>query len=462
MLLLAETGIRVTSDEALDVLAKGGSTVDAKSGIVKIPPDIVRRAIKSAPKQIRLCSRDSNHDVKLFDRDRPALATDGIGVKVLDWRTGERHRSNSKDLFRLALISDYLKEIDIFWPMVVAGDVPESEHTVKEFAISVLGTAKHIQHEANGRGEARAEIEIARTVTGGREELMRRPIFSAVQCPVSPLMLEKGSAEGAIEFSRAGVPVVGMSITQMGATAPSTLAATLAVANAEVLSSLVLSQASAECSPFIYGISSAPVDIRGGGGFLAGSPELALISAAGAQMARQYNLPSLVAGMITDARYQSQQTSYEKLQSGLLSALAGATIVSGVGGLDTDNVISMEQLVIDADIWSDITTLIGGIEINRKKMHLDKVAEMGHVANYVDDIDTMKMFNKEVWLPRLPIRQSYQAWKASGGKTLEKIANEVVREALERHRPTAIDKEVERDIMVIYKKYQKELRGERL
>ena len=462
MRVLSETGLKVASDEALDLLAKIGAKIDTKSNIARIPAQVVEGAIGTAPKRMTLHSRDGKRDVKLYDRERPALTTDGIGVKLLDRENKTHRRSTSRDLFRLALISDYLREVDIFWPMVVAGDVPESEHTVKEFAISILGTSKHIQHEANGKLEARSEIAIAQTIAGGKEELRKRPLFSAVQCPVSPLKLEKGSVEAAIEFSRAGVPVAGMSMTQMGATAPATISATLVLANAEILGSLVLSQAASEGSPFIFAISSAPVDIRSNGGFLAGSPELALISAAEAQIARSYGLPSLVAGMTTDARYQSQQASFEKLQTGLLPALAGATIISGIGGFDTDNVISMEQMIIDSDIWSSILRMIGGIEVNQKNIHLETIEKNGSDANYSDDIDTLKTFNKEVWSPRLPIRQSHPSWKASGGKTIEDMAGEIVKTVLENHRAPALDRDIERDIMVAYKKYQKELQGERL
>lgn len=459
--ILSETGLRVASDEVIYLLGEAGAKVDTNTGTVRIPEEIVEGAIESAPKRVTLCSRDHKRDVDLFDRERPALTTDGVGVKILDWKTNALRRSTSRDLFRLALLSDYLNEVDIFWPMVFAGDVPESEHTVKEFAISVLGTSKHIQHEANGKLEARTEIEIARTLAGGKEELKRRPLFSAAQCPVSPLMLEKGSAEAVVEFAGEGVPVAGMSMAQMGLTAPATMAATLALANAEILGMLVLSQTAMSGAPFIYAISSAPVDIRSNGGFLAGSPELALISAAAAQMANSYGLPSLVTGVTTDARYQSQQTSFEKLQTGILPALAGATIVSGIGGLDTDSVISPEQMMIDADMWTGILKILSGVEIDRKKIQLETIKRMGANADYADDMDTLKVFSKEVWSPRLPFRQSYSSWKAMGSKTIEEMAGEAVKEVLETHKPPALDREVERDIMVVYKRYQKELQAER-
>ena len=208
--ILSEIGLKVISERATERLCRAGANVNRDTGYVRFPREMIEGAISSAQKRVTLFSRDTKHDCRLYDRETPALATDGASFQILDYGANEFRRSTSKDLFRLAVMSDFLREIELFWPMVIAGDVPESEHTLKEFAISLLGTGKHIQHEASGEREARTEIAIASAVVGGGEELRRRPIFSAVQCPVSPMTLERGSVEAAIEFSRAGIPVVGM------------------------------------------------------------------------------------------------------------------------------------------------------------------------------------------------------------------------------------------------------------
>jgi trimethylamine--corrinoid protein Co-methyltransferase len=457
MRILSEMGLNVTCERAVDLLRRAGANVDKDTGHVRFPREMIEGAIGSAQKRVTLFSRDTKHDCRLYDREAPALATDGASFQILDYGADEFRRSTSKDLFRLAVMADFLREIEIFWPMVIAGDIPESEHTLKEFAISLLGTGKHIQHEASGEREARAEIAIASAAVGGGEELRRKPIFSAVQCPVSPMTLEKGSVEAAIEFSRAGIPVVGMSMALSGVTAPATLAGALTVSNAETIGSLVVSQAACKGAPFIYGVSSAPVDI-GGGGFLNGAPELALISAAAAQMATSYGLPSLVAGMITDAHYQSQQSGFEKLQTGLIPALAGSSIISGAGGIGEDNVASLEQLVIDCDIWGSIMRIVRGFEANADTISFDLIKRLSPGHNYHDDMETAKRFRKEVWQPRLPIRQNVTAWNAGGSKTTEESAHEIVVETLANHHPAPIERDREKEIMRLYKGFQKSAR----
>lgn len=457
MRILSEIGLKVTSEKTIDLLRHSGAEINQDTRTVRFSREMVEGAIGSAPKRVTLFSRDSKHDCPLSDRETPALATDGASFQVQEFGVKEFRKSTSKDLFRLAVMSDFLREIDLFWPMVIAGDVPESEHTMKEFAISLLGTGKHIQHEASGEKEAKTEIAIASAAVGGKEELMRKPIFSAVQCPVSPLIIERGSVEAAIEFSRSGIPVVGMSMALSGVTAPATLAGALTVSNAETIGSLVVSQAACEGAPFIYGVSTAPVDIIGGG-FLNGAPELALISAASAQMATSYGLPSLVAGMITDAHYQSQQSGFEKLQTGLLPALAGSSIISGVGGIEEDNVASLEQLVIDCDIWGSIMRIARGFEADNDTISFDLIKRLSPNYDYHDDMETAKRFRKEIWQPRLPIRQNVTAWNASGSKTIEQSAHEIVVETLSNHHPAAMDPDREKEIMRIYKAFQKSTR----
>lgn len=457
MRILSEIGLKVTSDKAIEILCRAGAKANRKTGHVFFSREMIDGAIASVQKRVTLFSRDEKHDCRLFDREMPALATDGASSQILDFGAKEFRRSTSKDLFRLAVMSDFLREIELFWPMVIAGDVPESEHTLKEFAISLLGTGKHVQHEASGEEEARSEIAIASAAVGDGEELRRRPIFSAVQCPASPMTLESGSVEAAIEFSKSGIPVVGMSMALSGVTAPASLAGALVMSNAETIGALVVSQAACEGSPFIYGVSTAPVDIVGGG-FLNGAPELALISAAAAQMATSYRLPSLVAGMITDSHYQSQQSGFEKTQTGLIPALTGASIICGVGGIEEDNVASLEQLVIDCDIWGSITRIVRGFEANADSISFDLIKRLSPNHNYHDDMETAKRFRKEIWQPRLPIRKNFTAWKAGGSKTIEESAHEIVLEAMSNHHPATMDQDREKEIMSIYRKFQKRTR----
>jgi trimethylamine--corrinoid protein Co-methyltransferase len=67
------------------------------------------------------------------------------------------------------------------------------------------------------------------------------------------------------------------------------------VHNAEVLAGIALAQLTTRGTPVTYGSSTTSMDLRFAAASV-GSPELALIGAATAQMAKQYRLPSCMAG----------------------------------------------------------------------------------------------------------------------------------------------------------------------
>ena len=138
-------------------------------------------------------------------------------------------------------------------------------------------------------------VEMAAAAVGGIDELRRRPILMLGTCPVSPLKLPREFCEIVIESARLGMPVEVLSMAMAGASAPVTLAGTLVTHNAEVLAGITLAQLTEPGTRVIYGSSTTAMDLRFAAACV-GSPEMALISAGVAQLAKQYRLPSYVSG----------------------------------------------------------------------------------------------------------------------------------------------------------------------
>jgi len=98
-----------------------------------------------------------------------------------------------------------------------------------------------------------------------------------------------------IETARLGLPDTVLSMAMAGGSSPVTLAGTLVTHNAEVLAGITLAQLTERGCPVVYGSSTTAMDLRLATAAV-GCPELALISAGAAQLARQYRLPSYIAG----------------------------------------------------------------------------------------------------------------------------------------------------------------------
>lgn len=292
--VLQHVGVRVDSDEAKDIFASGGAKVDMKTNIVKIPPYMVEEAVNSAPGTILLAARDPKKDY-ILESNRVGFVNFGEGTNVIDPVTRKHRPSKKQDVANAAKMSDYLSEMDISYRAVVAQDCPGPAQALHNAEAIFPNTTKHFFIGADGVRNARKLIAMAEAVAGGTENLKERPLISFNVCPTSLLKLIPECTDVVIEAARAGIPVNIISMAMAGATSPVTLAGTLVTHNAEVLSTIVLSQLSCKGAPCIYASSTTIMDMRHTTAPV-GAPELGMISGAVARMAQYYNLPSFVAG----------------------------------------------------------------------------------------------------------------------------------------------------------------------
>lgn len=292
--VLKETGVFVESEEALEVLDGGGCKVDPKTKTVKFPAWVVEDAIRTAPATFVACGRRPEDDIVLED-NRVSFTNFGEGIMFVDPYTGEHRDSTKADVAKAARIIDALEHIGTYERAMCSHDKPHQVQALHNAEASLINTTKHHWLCPVDRYQAPKIIDMCAAIVGGREKLRERPLLTFATCPISPLKLPKHHCEIILEAGRNGLGVLVIGMALSGASSPVHLAGTLVIQNCEVLSSLVLSQLSSKGTPFIYGSSTCPMDLRKATATV-GSPELAMISAAVARLARFYSLPCFVAG----------------------------------------------------------------------------------------------------------------------------------------------------------------------
>jgi len=429
--VLREIGVKVLSGKVRRLLAEFGAEVDVSRSTVKIPSSLVKEAIKKAPEKIVLCGRDPKFDIELPAKDFPYVATSGFAPFIRDFETGERRMSRSSDLRDFAILSDYLDEVDFFWPIVTPTELPPPVQTVHGLAISFENTGKHVQYQALSEKEAKWQIKLAAAILGGERELKKRPIFSSVNCSVSPLVLEKGSSEAMVELAKAGVPVAPMSMALCGSTAPATIAGTLAVANTENLCSLVVLHCASPSAPMIYCVESTSADMRTGS-INYQAPELPLIEAGAVQMARFYKLPCYAIG------------------SGLAS-LSRYDITAALGSLGNAESAALEQLILDAEALVYNRAYLRSFNVDDETFAFDAVRKVGHGGNFLGLRHTLEHFQKEIW-----VKEESTILPSTNGHHIEK-AKEKVTQILSSHVPPPLDKEVKKKINQILRECEKDM-----
>src|SRR4030042_1282658 len=225
-----------------------------------------------------------------------------------------------------------------------------------------------------------------------------------------------------------------------GGTAPASLAGLLVQQNAEILSSIAMAKCVQKAPKIVYGARSCPLDMRSGIS-ATGAPDFSLIGIGSVQMAKYYGLPS-DAGVQSDSKTVDAQTTYEKTQSTLAIALAGADFADlAMGSTESFTLFSPVQLMIDDEIASNVTRIAQGIEVNEGTLSTEVIARTGPGGNYLKQKETIKQFRREHVQPKLSDRSTRLQWTASGSKGAHDRARQRVAETLKTHMPEPIRKE---------------------
>jgi len=440
--ILQEIGIKVLSKKVQSLLRENGAEVDASSSIVKIPSSLVEEAVKKAPKEIVLYGRDPKYDLKLPSKSFTFIATSGFATFTRDFETGEKRMTTSVDLKNFAVLADYLEGVDFFWPIVTPTELPAPVQTVHGLAISFENTGKHVQFQALSEKQAKLQIKLASCVVGGEGKLKKRPIFSSVNCPVSPLLFEEGSSEAMVELAKGGIPVAPMSMALCGSTAPATIAGTLAIANAENLGSLVILECASPGAPMIYYAESTSADMRTGN-INYGATELPFIAAGISQMARYYGLPCYATGCGVEEAPDNLEALINASAQLALAHLSRGDISAGFGSLENAQSSALEKVILDVEAWTFARAYLRSFDFNEETLAFDAIKKAGPGGNFLGLKHTLEHFRKEIWLKKEPT-----ILPSTKGPLVER-AKEKVKQILSSHTPPQLDRQVTKEIKQI-------------
>ncbi len=453
--VLRHTGLRVGTDEALEIFHGSGAIVERLGdyGLVKIPPHIVEDCIHWAPSTVVCHGRDPEDDFAIEPK-RVSLTNGGGCVNVIDLNTRECRKALKRDCGEIALVCDAFDEISVFERPCVCSDVPPETHPVHILGAILNNTSKHTFIGADNAKNLSKMVELAAACLGGMDEFKRRPIFTASVCPTSPLALLPDSCEVIIEAARRGVGLWFVPMALAGATSTATLGGTLLTTNAEVLGALVLAQLTVKGTPCTYGSTSTIMDMRTAVGSV-GAPELGLISSGAAKLAQYYRLPCHVGGGMSDSKIPDAQAAYETTLSALTAALAGANIIFGAGGLDQLLTFDYAKLVMDIELIGMITRVVNGIEVTDEAMALNVIGEVGPGGDFVTHDHTYQHM-REISQSALFDRTMRDVWVKAGGKDLTERAYERARYILEHHKPKPLARGTQEAMRSVVEAYDAE------
>ena len=433
--VLRRTGVRVYDAEALALLREAGCVVSDET-LVRLPAAVVEDALQAAPSRVVLCDRTGEPRVFLEGR-RTYFGTGSDLPNTLDLETGERRLSLLSDVAATARLVDCLPNLDFAMSMALPSDVPAETSDRHSFLAMIENTVKPVVITTwDERGLADI-IQMAEIVAGGADELRLKPFLFAYLEPSSPLRHSDTAVRKMLLMADRGLPFVYAPGPIEGASAPVTSAASLVMANAEVLSGLAIAQLRRRGTPFVWGSGSGPLDMKTVVGTYA-SPEFMLHCMAMAELAHcYYHLPVWSFAGCSDSKLPDIQAGIESALWIVWTALSGANLVHDVGYIESGLTCSLEMIVLGDEIISFVRRLMAGMAITPETLALDVIHEVGPGGNYFRVPHTTRNY-KEVWYPHLLDRRSYQGWLDVGRPTAFDNARQFARQAVVTHQPTPL------------------------
>jgi trimethylamine--corrinoid protein Co-methyltransferase len=436
--ILAEIGVEVLGDRAIDLLARAGARVDRATRNVRLDPGQVEELVALAPGTFTLHARNPARNVTLGDR-HVVFSSVGGPAFVTDLDRGRRPGNHADFL-------DYVRVIGALDIIHQEGGgpleptdlpVPTRHLDMYHALVTLLDKTWHCL--GAGRTVVDDAIEMACIARGvDRDRLAAEPSLMTIINTNSPLRLDGPMSDGLIEMAIHGQPVVATPFTLAGAMSPATLAGAIAQQNAEALFMVALAQLARPGAPMVYGGFTSNVDMRTGSPAF-GTPEFVKAAFATGQMARRYGLPwrssNATASNVVDAQaaYESEMAIWGAVMGGV------SLLYQGAGWLEGGLTASFEKLILDAEMLQMIAEVLVPFRVDEAEIGVEAMAEVGPGGHHFATAHTLERYETAFYRPILSDWRNFETWHEDGARTATDRANLIWKRLLAESEPPALD-----------------------
>ena len=426
--ILCEIGVILHDTTVYNLLLESGAIPD------KINPerlyftmDMIKKYLSLCPKSFTLKDRGGNSThVKngarsLYYTANGTHYVKGTGKKAVD--IGEQELT---DFIRVA---NKLENIDGVVGTSIIDYVP-AMRDIAGFRLMAQHSYKHLRPCIYTPAGAEAIMEMADVILDGKP-LSENMFFSLGYSIVSPLAWTPTALQLFYRTRGHKIPMMINSEPMGGATSPVTLAGSLAMADAEVISGIIINQVIEPGRPCIYNAGFAHVMDMMSANALTGAPENALLQAAGAEMAAYHNLPC-ASWALSDSAMLDAQASYEKMNTYMAHTVSGVNIVWGAGNLEASKTICPESAVIDNEIIGCCKRFAKGIQVDDEHLAYDLIKEVAMDGGFLQAEHTLEHYRRQIRHTKLPNRQARRLWEGEGALSMEEKAENIVNDILSK------------------------------
>ncbi|MFH1754390.1 MAG: trimethylamine methyltransferase family protein [Candidatus Latescibacterota bacterium] len=435
---LAEIGVFVENDEAIDLLVSSGATVSDDKKRVFIPEQLVLKCTKTVPSSYSLYDR-TGEEVAKIGGDNILFDPGSAAIYVYDYAAKKIRKPDTKDVVEFVITSNALPSFKAQSTGVVPADVPEDLADRYRLFLALIYGTKPVVTGTFTKEAFPAMLSFLTSVRGGGDALRAKPLAIFDCCPSPPLMWSDLTCQALMDCAKNGIPAELVSMPLTGATSPVTLAGALVQHTAEDLSGIVIHQLACPGAPINYGGSPACFDMRKGTTPM-GAVETMMIDVAYGQIGKSFGFPVHAYMALSDAKTPDYQGGFETAMGATLAALAGINVISGPGMLNFESCQSLEKLVIDNEVCAMAQRLIEGIAFREEVVGFDILREFADSKMFLTSEHTRKYFRQETYYPSDVIdRATHGEWEKLGSLSAADRAHARVRTLLDDTQPALLD-----------------------
>jgi trimethylamine--corrinoid protein Co-methyltransferase len=401
MEILRTVGMRFQHPEALALLGDHG--VRLQGDTAYFTENQVMDWVHKAPASFTLYARNPKNNI-VIGGDRTHYAPAYGAVHIVQ-RNGNFRSPLLQDFVRFAKLIHQSRCFRVNGGLLVqpADVVPQQAPLILLYCAMRLSDKGLIGITAEPEYTKRL-LELLAILVGGRRELIEKPWVIVPINTFSPLQVDHFSLDNLLQYVRHHQPTMISPCVMAGISGPVTLAGTIALANAEALAVIALTQMLNSGVPVLYGFQSTAADLRFGN-IAIGCPERSLCISYGAKLARSYGLPSRGGGADNDAFEASEQIGYESMMAMMVTRFAKVNFVLHSAGMAASfAAMSYDQFVFGLEILGMIERYKRGVKVNPETLALDVIKRIGIGGHFIADPHTHKFCRKEFYIPEISHR----------------------------------------------------------
>jgi trimethylamine--corrinoid protein Co-methyltransferase len=415
--ILSTVGVRVDSERARRLFTQALGVTPLPGERVLIPPELVEWALESAPSSVEIFDRRGGFAFRLGEGQTQARF--GIGVTALYYQDPETDGVAPfarEQMAKMSRLGGVLPSFDVVSTPGIVQDVPPELSDLYATLEMTANTTKPLAILISEEERFPAVLDLLEHLHG---DLAARPFIIPYFNPISPLVINQGTADKMFTTIERGLPFMYSNYGMAGATTPITPAGTLVQLNAELLAGLTLSQLIKAGAPVILGCLPAYFDMQGMGSFY--DAHSYLINLACAEMVAHYGLPHCGTSGSGMGWGADLIAAGHQWANHLLSCLGKVGLAPFVGDNLGSKAFSPTVIVYADEIIAQARRLAQGFPLDEASIALDEVQLVGPGGNFLTSELTLGHFREAYYRSDIWPKLTLEAWQGQGGPRAEEL-----------------------------------------